>query len=157
NRRGTVRTYFNLLLTMSLCGLWHGASWNCVLWGFYNGMLLALHRVYDHALGGRAWLERLRAARAFRLLAILGTCALVATGWVILRCESWDACWTMARGWLGGIDSGGTHWLPAWVPVLVGMVVMGHLFSGLRGRRCGLLDLPPLVRATAYVAAVVLL
>jgi hypothetical protein len=47
--------------------------------------------------------------------------------------------------------------LPVWVPVLVGMVALGHLFSGLRGRRCGLLDLPPLVRSAAYVAAVVLL
>ena len=40
---------------------------------------------------------------------------------------------------------------------LVGLVVLGHLFSGLRERRCGLLELPPLLRAGAYVAAVVLL
>ena len=40
SRRGTTRTYFNLLVTMTLCGLWHGASWNYVLWGFYNGVLL---------------------------------------------------------------------------------------------------------------------
>jgi len=43
------------------------------------------------------------------------------------------------------------------VPALVGIVALGHLFSGLRERRCGLLDLTPLVRATAYVAAVLLL
>jgi alginate O-acetyltransferase complex protein AlgI len=157
NRRGNARTYFNLLLTLTLCGLWHGASWNYVLWGFYNGVLLALHRVYDHALGGRAWLERLRAVWAFRLFAIVGTFVLVAIGLVMVRCESWADCWLVEQVWLGGIGSVGAHWLPAWVPLLVGMVTLGHLFSGLRGRRCGLLDLPPLLRAAAYVAAVVLL
>jgi len=81
NRRGTLRTYANLLLTLTLCGLWHGASWNYVLWGFYNGVLLALHRVYDHTLGGRAWLARLRAAWAFGCSRWLGTFALVRSGW----------------------------------------------------------------------------
>src|SRR5207249_11140660 len=44
SRKGTGRTYMNLIATMTLCGLWHGASWNYVLWGFYNGVLLALDR-----------------------------------------------------------------------------------------------------------------
>ncbi|HKI34378.1 MAG TPA: MBOAT family O-acyltransferase [Gemmataceae bacterium] len=157
NRRGSLRTYLNLLLTLTLCGLWHGASWSYVLWGFYNGVLLAVHRMYDHALGDRPWLLRLRSTWAFRLFAVLGTFVLVAGGFGILRTETWSACWTVERAWLGGAADGARHWLPAWVPLLVGMVVLGHLFSGLRERRCGLLDLPPLLRAAAYVAAVVLL
>jgi hypothetical protein len=42
------------------------------------------------------------------------------------------------------------------VPLLVGLVAAGHLFSGLRERRCGLLELPPLLLAATYLAAVVL-
>ncbi len=41
------RTYFNLLLMMTLCGLWHGASWNYVAWGFLNGLLLAIHTAFQ--------------------------------------------------------------------------------------------------------------
>ena len=44
SRRGTARTYLNLISTMMIGGLWHGASWNFVVWGFYHGCGLAIHR-----------------------------------------------------------------------------------------------------------------
>ncbi len=44
NRHGRARTYRNLLLTMVLGGLWHGAAWTFVLWGTYHGVLLVVHR-----------------------------------------------------------------------------------------------------------------
>jgi alginate O-acetyltransferase complex protein AlgI len=158
NRRGTLRTYVNLLVTMTLCGLWHGASWNYVLWGLYNGVLLALHRVYDRALGGRPWADAVRGHPAFRLFAVLGTFLLVATGLVLVRSESWAGCWLVEQSLAGAGDAAGaSRWVPAWVPLLVGMVALGHLFSGLRQRRCGILQLPPLLRSLSYVTAVVLL
>jgi alginate O-acetyltransferase complex protein AlgI len=46
NRHGRLRTYRNLMLTMLLGGLWHGASWNFVLWGLLHGLLLVIHRLY---------------------------------------------------------------------------------------------------------------
>lgn len=45
NRGGPAATLRNLMVTMALCGLWHGASWNYVLWGLYHGLLLAGHRL----------------------------------------------------------------------------------------------------------------
>lgn len=51
NRKGAVRTYINLLITMMLCGLWHGAAWHFVLWGGAHGVLLSLHRLYRETLG----------------------------------------------------------------------------------------------------------
>ena len=53
NRRGVARTYLNLLAVWALTGLWHGASWNFVIWGLYFFVLLALERAF---LG--KWLER---------------------------------------------------------------------------------------------------
>jgi alginate O-acetyltransferase complex protein AlgI len=158
NRRGTVRTYFNLLVTMTLCGLWHGASWNYLTWGLYNGVLLSLHRVFDRAVTGRPWADRCRANPAYRLLAVAATFLLVAFGLVLVRAQDWSACW-LVEGSLAGLGGAATaaRWVPAWVPVLVGMVAAGHAFSGVRQRRCGVFDLPPLLRAGAYVAAVVLL
>src|SRR5579884_75312 len=44
SRRGRLRTYCNLLLTMGIGGLWHGANWTFAAWGLYHGLLLTLHR-----------------------------------------------------------------------------------------------------------------
>jgi alginate O-acetyltransferase complex protein AlgI len=49
NRFGPIRTYANLFLTMLLGGLWHGAAWNYVLWGGYQGALLCGHRLVTHS------------------------------------------------------------------------------------------------------------
>lgn len=46
NRLGVVRTYVNLMIVMGLGGLWHGASWNFVIWGLYHGVCLAVHRAW---------------------------------------------------------------------------------------------------------------
>ncbi|HAZ48661.1 MAG TPA: MBOAT family protein [Cyanobacteria bacterium UBA11369] len=47
NRQGELRTYLNLMTTMVLGGLWHGAAWNFVLWGFYQGALLCVYRAFS--------------------------------------------------------------------------------------------------------------
>ncbi len=79
NRHGRWMTYRNLMLTMLLGGLWHGASWNFVIWGGYHGALLSLERV---ARGGRpvrdgwGWLYPLQAPATFGLVTI---------GWVFFR------------------------------------------------------------------------
>ena len=67
NRRGGLSTYRNLMITMLLGGLWHGASWNFVLWGGWHGALLSA----EHALGVRSiptphrWRAPLRVAITF--------------------------------------------------------------------------------------------
>jgi alginate O-acetyltransferase complex protein AlgI len=46
SRGSRVQTARNVVLTMTLCGLWHGANWNCVLWGFLTGVLLVVHSLF---------------------------------------------------------------------------------------------------------------
>ncbi len=82
NRRGPVRTYVNLMLTMILGGLWHGAGWNWVAWGTWHGGWLALHR----RLRGRHSDRPPHAAPlAWQLLSAVGTFALVLYSWVLFR------------------------------------------------------------------------
>ncbi len=45
NRKSDVRTYFNLVVIFTLCGLWHGASWNFLIWGLCHGALLVIERL----------------------------------------------------------------------------------------------------------------
>ncbi|WP_375170552.1 MBOAT family O-acyltransferase [Marinobacter sp.] len=75
NRNGTVGTYRNLLLTMLLGGLWHGANWTFLLWGAWHGGLLAIER----ALGVSG------SARQFRLGRWVMTFLFVMLGWVTFR------------------------------------------------------------------------
>lgn len=51
NRRGKFRQYLNLIITMFLGGLWHGASWNFIFWGTFHGIALALHKVWMSVTG----------------------------------------------------------------------------------------------------------
>ena len=58
NRGGLAFVCRNLMITMLLGGLWHGAAWNYVLWGFYHGSLLSVHRVWTSKRGGAPVVER---------------------------------------------------------------------------------------------------
>jgi len=51
NRKGTIRTYFNLEFSMLLCGLWHGAGWHFIIWGGYHGILLSVHKIIAPQIG----------------------------------------------------------------------------------------------------------
>jgi D-alanyl-lipoteichoic acid acyltransferase DltB (MBOAT superfamily) len=73
NRHGRWKTYRNLMLTMLLGGLWHGASWNFVIWGGYHGALLSIERVFrgDRQLSDEwTWLYPFQAVVTFGLVMI---------------------------------------------------------------------------------------
>ena len=50
NRKGVPRYYLNLLITMSLCGLWHGAGWTFILWGFFHGVFMTLTHAWQRLM-----------------------------------------------------------------------------------------------------------
>jgi alginate O-acetyltransferase complex protein AlgI len=79
NRRGPVRTYVNLMTVMLLGGLWHGASWNFVIWGGIHGGMLALER----KLGKNHPLRRLPKA-----LSVATTFLIVCLSWVFFRAKT---------------------------------------------------------------------
>jgi alginate O-acetyltransferase complex protein AlgI len=78
NRKGRLRTYGNLMLTMLLCGFWHGASWTFMLWGIWHGLMLAIHRASPEIL------RRLIPGWASMLLLNIA----VASGWVLFPASS---------------------------------------------------------------------
>jgi alginate O-acetyltransferase complex protein AlgI len=77
NRGGEAHTYLNLWICFLLSGLWHGASWNFVLWGAYNGLFLTLDRIFLEKALERcgAWVARII------------TLFIVMIGWAIFRAE----------------------------------------------------------------------
>jgi len=81
NRGSRGRTRRNLLATMLLGGLWHGAAWNFVIWGSFHGGLLVLHR---------AWAERAPTPRLPAPLRGLAMFGLTVFGFTVFRVDSWD-------------------------------------------------------------------
>ena len=124
NRKGTVRTYLNLIIVFFITGLWHGASWNFVVWGLFHGAFLILERIVRIPIP--SWLGFLR--HVYVLLVVL-------VGWVFFRAEN------LADGWsyLGVMF----QWKPEGnqEPLLflnlytITMLVVGVLFSMPLGRQ----------------------
>jgi D-alanyl-lipoteichoic acid acyltransferase DltB (MBOAT superfamily) len=102
NRKGRARRYVNLMITMLLGGLWHGAGWTFVLWGGLHGLLLMLNH------GWRA----LRPPRpdgprgAGRVLAGAATFFAVVAAWVLFRAPDLDAALGVYAGMLGAHGPG---------------------------------------------------
>ena len=85
SRNGRLQTYRNLLITMILGGLWHGAAWNFIIWGTYHGVLLAAHRVIrDGKRGLSAAFDEGR-SRLLNGLKIVCFFQLTCVGWLIFR------------------------------------------------------------------------
>ena len=90
NRRGRARTYANLILTMAIGGLWHGAAWTFMAWGLVHGIALAVERA-----------GRQRGIVLPRPMAWLLTLAVVMLAWTLFRSSSWQMAETMLLGQIG--------------------------------------------------------
>lgn len=111
NRRGELRQYCNLLITMLLGGLWHGAGWTFVVWGGMHGLMLSLNHGWRrfrkslgyHGEGGSSFVGNLL-GRAITFLAVVAA-------WVMFRAESLQGALNMYSGMVGlhGLS------LPVWL------------------------------------------
>ncbi len=81
------QTTRNLLITMTLGGLWHGASWTFVFWGVLHGLFLIVHRVFRGFSERRPWLDWALGTLPGTLLRMLLTFLCVAVGWVFFRAD----------------------------------------------------------------------
>ena len=92
NRKGTWKTYRNLMITMLLGGLWHGASWVFVFWGFLHGMYLVVQRLLKpltQKIGGRWWLTPIN---------VLVVYALTCLGWIFFRSPDFAKAMQVIQG-----------------------------------------------------------
>ncbi len=126
NRKGPSRMYVNLMLTMLLGGLWHGASWNFVFWGGLHGVSLAIHKAWT------SWdpLAKLKMYPGFQVVWSLFsrflTLGVVMLGWIFFRAGSWaDATQYTSR--LVAWGRGGTHLVSPYILPAVVAVFLVHV------------------------------
>jgi alginate O-acetyltransferase complex protein AlgI len=132
NRLGPRRRYLNLMITMTLGGLWHGASWTFVIWGALHGGFLAVNH---------AWRHLLRSGPSFGLVpgwlrttsAVALTFLVVVIGWVFFRAPSLHAALAILTGMTGANGFVLPDTIAGLIPLLRGHVrVVGQmpLFGG---------------------------
>lgn len=89
SRKGTYRTYVNLVLTMVLGGIWHGANWTYIVWGLLHGVALAVHKV---------WMQKTHSpdrkpSLVGSVLSIAVTYLFTTFCWIFFRAESLSQAW----------------------------------------------------------------
>jgi len=113
NRKGPVRTYVNLAITMLLGGLWHGANWTFVVWGGLHGFWLALERFFAESL--QRPIPALLGLTASRFL----TLTVVGIGWIFFRAATLPQAFGMIA------DLGDFTWNHRFFPILITVAALG--------------------------------
>ena len=122
NRKGKVRQYFNLMVTMLLGGLWHGAAWTFVVWGAGHGLALCIHKLC------KPWLDKISSTRFTRFLSWLVTFVLVAVLWIFFRASTFQAAGQIINGIIMDFD---WSYLPVFLQRRMTWCVMLVLIYGL--------------------------
>ncbi len=122
NRKGPRRTYLNLLLTMLLGGLWHGAAWTFVVWGGLHGGALALTRAFQNFRARRGL--KASKSRLMHVLCVGLTFHLVCAAWIFFRAETFGKAWLIfAR--LGSLTTFHPN-LPLQVVTVLALGLLSH-------------------------------
>ncbi|MFC5862898.1 MBOAT family O-acyltransferase [Acidicapsa dinghuensis] len=150
--RGSVwRTAANLMITMLLGGLWHGAAWTFVIWGALHGVYLVIHRTW-RAISWQPLVE-FRETTAWRWIARLLLFNAVCMGWVFFRAPSFTIAFTM----LHGLTVPGRSTL-ATIPVALALIAgLAGQFQPKRWRRAIEMELrywPAAARGAIFAGAV---
>ena len=130
SRRGAVRRHVNLMITMLLGGLWHGAGWTFVIWGGLHGLYLVANHAWRAAR--TRWLAGVNVPQGLALwLGRLLTFLAVVVAWVFFRAETLPAAAAILEGMAGlnGVTKADPYWFGA--PQLRWLVVMFLIAWGL--------------------------
>jgi alginate O-acetyltransferase complex protein AlgI len=152
NRTGKLRQCCNLMATMFLAGLWHGASVRYVAWGLLHGAWLSLEKLFNVP----ALVERSRAARAVFFVI---TFHFICFAWIFFRAESWDTAFAMLSRIASGVDPGAVPYLAhgyALAAFLFVLAVGAHVFhEHLTEAGAWMLARAGFVLQTAFVVAII--
>jgi D-alanyl-lipoteichoic acid acyltransferase DltB (MBOAT superfamily) len=152
SRGGEPRTQRNLMITMLLGGLWHGAAWTFVCWGFYQGVVLVAGRWVERGAARLGWRPR-EGLTPGRVLLGLAMFHVVCYGWLIFRAGSMAQIGTLSRAlfldWRVGpqVAASATALLSFAVPLLV-----VHAWEARRGDLLALIEAPRAWRYSLYAA-----
>lgn len=157
NRRGMVMRYRNLMLTMVLGGLWHGASWNFVIWGTLHGLALCVHHLFRGAVAPRLGLSGMAGPLAFagRLLSVALTFWWVCLAWIFFRAVDLGEALEISRAYLT-LDAPGDAGLGVDYRLLLVVLGILHWLAWRFRPELAVEKVPPMAFAAGFGAATAL-
>lgn len=117
NKAGKNRQYINLLITMIIGGLWHGANWTFILWGFVNGLALVIHKIYADK----------HKNKGIPALSIVLTFIFISLTWVLFRADNF----TNAKDIFVGLFSfrKGIDFISSWAIFGIALTLISNIFA----------------------------
>jgi alginate O-acetyltransferase complex protein AlgI len=125
NRKGKARQYINLMIVMLLGGLWHGASWNFVVWGGLHGLGLAIHKIYMDYIRKPNEKESF----LYSFFSWLITFVFVCTAWVFFRSTDFTVSMTIIEKmyFLDGTE--GMKWYATSLFIILPVLIISHFIG----------------------------
>lgn len=134
NRKGKIRTYINLMLTMLLGGLWHGASWTFVVWGAMHGMALIIHKLWTKTRVYLSINEKMKESNVLSgcitVISMVCTAAFATICWIFFRAQDFDTAFDVIKGiftWQGGV-----HYIYVYTVIYGIFLLVGHIVEYVR-------------------------
>jgi len=159
NRNGKVRTYVNLMITMLLGGLWHGANWTFVAWGGLHGLYLWGEKLITDATGADPNVSQ-KATGIGAFVYALFTFFLITITWVFFRADSFTQAGKILTSMFSAVD-GGTPLLQTLDIIIITVILSGTLLVHWLMRHRSTLDvaytLPWWITGTGWSLMLVLL
>jgi alginate O-acetyltransferase complex protein AlgI len=157
SRGGTWQTNRNLFITMTLGGLWHGASWTFVVWGVLHGLLLIGHKTFQAWCKGRPLLDRILQSAPGTILRMTLTFLSVCIGWIFFRAPTFTIAATVLRRMVVFHGAGAGAPMPRLGIILtIVLVVLCHLVRRYDLWRRWQVRMPAPVLGFSYALAVTL-
>jgi alginate O-acetyltransferase complex protein AlgI len=126
NRCGKIRQYLNLMIVMLLGGLWHGASWNFVIWGGLHGGALALHKMYSELTGN---LTGFKSSIPYKIVAWFITFVFVCFTWVFFRAKNFETSGIIIKKMFFISGDQGIVWFSTSLIIILPLIIMFHYFG----------------------------
>ncbi len=130
NRKGTARMYLNLLLTMVLGGLWHGASWNFVLWGALHGAALCVHKLFKSKRKDK------KPTKIGSAISVVVTYIFTCVCWVFFRAENMTTALAVIKKMF--IFSDGILQVFSWAIFSIGVLLIATVVAARKSKKLGL-------------------
>ncbi|MBQ8298879.1 MAG: MBOAT family protein [Clostridia bacterium] len=127
NRRGKVRTYINLILTMVLGGLWHGANINFVIWGLLHGVALCVHKIYKKFRNNK------KESKIGNALSIFATYVYVCFCWIFFRATSLSDVGTILTR-IFMFEKGITQ-IFSWSIIAIIILIIGEIYAHVKSKK----------------------
>jgi len=114
----------SILFSMLLCGLWHGAAWNFIIWGGLHGIALLIHKL---------WTIYVKKGKFKKIISLIGvplTFYFVSATWIIFRSPNYDTTFILLKSYITFANTGSKHF-PLYLFVFIIILVISHFIAKL--------------------------